>query len=212
MKRTCRAHGLAFLATLAVVAGRGEADDLTVDLTAYRAECGVSVRTEPEPGGNRVRVDWPIDAGESGRLVLDLRSGRPLFESLGIVTGGDASSYQSLLKGVDPVYFVTVGTRNAPGGRPPAMSVFNTFFDSPAQRPHRTYRAALEPKGASVRSHGRRASMVLDGLSAGPFRGSLHVTVYPGSRLVHVEAVMKTDREKCGLPLRRRARGGDATL
>ena len=37
-------------------------------------------------------------------------------------------------------------------------------------------------------------TVALSELSIGPFRGELHVTVYAGSRLVHVEAVVSTTK------------------
>jgi hypothetical protein len=166
-----------------------------VDLSGYRTDCGVGV--SPLDGG-RLKIEWPMGDGDSGRLVLDTTPGAALVESLSVVadspgTGPDA---RPVLERVEPVYFVTVGTRSAPPGRPPGMSVFNVFFDSPAQRPHQTYRAKLDVSRVRVTSEGCRASVILDGLTAGPFAGSLHLTVYPSGRLVHIEAVVGTNEER----------------
>src|SRR5205807_1935822 len=76
--------------------------------------------------------------------------------------------------------------------RPPGMSAFNTFFDAPAKRPHKAYKARLDLKSARVVGGGPRATIILGDLSAGPFAGTLQVTAYAGARLVHVEAVMGT--------------------
>src|SRR5689334_17095591 len=71
------------------------AGDIAVDLTGYRADCGVQVVERPVGEGQGISVEWPLtddpgdaahpDAAESGRLVLDLRPGRPLFGYLAIV-------------------------------------------------------------------------------------------------------------------------------
>ena len=89
--------------------------------------------------------------------------------------------------GLTPVTFLTVGTRDL------AAQGWNVFFDNPPRRPHQTFPAALDVKSAVVRSHGANTTVVLDGLTAGPFRGRLQFTVYPGCRLVHAEAVVRTD-------------------
>src|SRR5262249_30732575 len=87
----------------------------------------------------------------------------------------------------------TVGTRDL------SQQGWNAFFDNPPRRPHETFRAALEPKKVRVETRGRRGTVVLDGLTAGPFRGELQFTVYPGCRLVHAEAVASTDKDACAI-------------
>lgn len=89
--------------------------------------------------------------------------------------------------GVDPVTFVTVGTREASPDRPPGMSPFNNFFDSPARRPHSTHQARLTRQGARVSSQGRRATVALETLEAGPFRGTLDLTDFPVFRSGQIE-------------------------
>jgi hypothetical protein len=171
---------------------------VAVDLTGYNAECGVKISQTPAEAGAAINVEWPLgdEPAETGRLALDLRAGKPLFASLAILSR-DGRPAATLLEGVDPVTFVTVGTRVNPPGRPPGMSVFNVFFDSPANRLHQAYRSRLELDRALVTSQGRRARVALGTLTIGPFRGELHLTVYPGSRLVHVEAVVATSEEQC---------------
>ncbi|MBX6315707.1 MAG: hypothetical protein IRY99_22745, partial [Isosphaeraceae bacterium] len=163
------------------------AEAIRADLSGYRPEGGINVHQE----GDRLTIGWPLEEGEQGRLVLDLSGAGPLIASLGIApeAGGAAAP---VLEQVEPATFLTVGTRVAPPGRPPQMSAFNVFFDAPAQRPHETYKARLDLRRAKVTSQGRRATVALGELSAGPFAGELHLTVYAGARLVHVEAVVST--------------------
>src|SRR5262249_22984912 len=94
---------------------------------------------------------------------------------------------------VEPVTFLTVGTRQNPPGRPPGMSVFNVFFDKPATRPYRTYVSERETKQARVTSRGRRATVAMDRLSIGPFSGEFQLSFYAGCDLVHMEAVVATE-------------------
>jgi hypothetical protein len=164
-------------------------EPIVPDLSRYDAACGVEVQHVRD----RLVVDWPIAEGESGRLVLNLRPGIPPITSLGIVSGGGPPS--ELIRDGDPVVFVTAGTRVAAPGKPPGMSAFNEFFDSPARRPHATLLATLRKTFATVTSAGKRATITLGALSAGSFRGTWQITLYRGSPLVHLEAVLRTDED-----------------
>ena len=142
--------------------------------------------------GGRMMIAWPTAPGESGRVVLDLAEGRALFDRVEIVVDAPNPT-MNLLEKVDPAAFVVVGSRVNPPPIPPEMSVFNVFFDSPAQRPHQAYRVAWSgPKTARIITQGERASVAIGPIEAGPFRGEWVISVYSGSRLLHVEAVMST--------------------
>ncbi len=75
------------------------------------------------------------------------------------------------------------------------MSVFNVFFDTPANRPFQAYRSKLELKRVRVTSQGDRATVAIGDLTIGPFTGELRFTVYPGAALVHVESVIHTQED-----------------
>jgi hypothetical protein len=145
---------------------------------------------EVQQDGTRLRLRWPIAEREYGVLVVRQRAGQPLIEQLGIAASANGSA-TSLLGNVDPVLFLTVGIRDL------SKHGWNVFFDNPPRRPHETFAAVLKRERVQVENQGRRATVILDGLSAGPFRGELRVTVYAGCRLVNVEAVVSTDKEDC---------------
>lgn len=168
-----------------------EIANVSVDLSRYSAACGVNIR----PQAGRIDIHWPMERGEWGRVVLSLIPGQPLIESLAIANDATGNA-EPLLRGVDPVTFVTVGTREGTPGRPPAMSIWNEFFDRPAKRPFQTYSSRLELKPARVASEGRRATVTVGDLNIGPFNGELQFTFYATSRLVHVEAVVQTQEDR----------------
>jgi hypothetical protein len=96
-----------------------------------------------------------------------------------------------------PVFSVTTGTRVAPPGRPPEMSIWNTFFDNPGKRPHETHQSTFSP--TTVRfEHARdsRLSIIFDGLTIGPFSGELWITAFAGTPLLQVEAVVSTNQDR----------------
>jgi hypothetical protein len=162
-----------------------------VDVSRYSPACGVEVRAQ----ANHVNIGWPMAEGEFGRVTLNLNTNRPLIESFG-VAGSATGRPEPLLQNVEPVTFLTVGTREAPSGRPPTMSVWNVFFDKPAKRPFQTHVSRLKPKQVRVSSEGQRATVAIGDLTIGSFSGELEFAFYATSRLVHVEAIVSTHEDR----------------
>src|SRR5262249_7095957 len=123
---------------------------------------------------------------------LQLQANQPLIEELGMVKdAGDPATV--LLRNVNPLFLLTVGRRDL------STQGWNVFFDNPPRRPHKTFTAALDKKAVRVQSQGRRSTVIIDGLSAGPFHGDLRFTVYPDCRLIHTEAVVSTEEDACAI-------------
>jgi hypothetical protein len=175
-------------AVFALLAAAARAQPPVVDLSGHDPASGVTVRQDD----TRLRLTWPIAEGEHGVLVLQLRPAQPLIEELGLARTADGPS-TPLLRQVNPVTLLTVGSRDL------SKQGWNVFFDNPPLRPHETFVAVRDTKRVRARSHGRRCTVVLDGLSAGPFRGEMRFTVYPGCRLVHAEAVVRTEKDACAI-------------
>jgi hypothetical protein len=177
-----------FLGSMAVTRAQPSRSDMAVDLSAYQPASGVAIRQDD----SRLRITWPMAEGEHGVLVLQLNEKQPLIEELGIARAADRPA-TPLLRAVNPVTFVTVGSRDL------SKQGWNAFFDNPPRRAHETFRAVLARKKVRVQSQGRRSTVILEGLSAGPFQGDLRFTVYPGCRLVHTEAVVSTEKDACAI-------------
>ena len=166
------------------------AQDLKVDLSGYNPNCGVIIRTN----GLLLEAAWPMEQGEAGRMQLNFRAGGPLIELLG-TSKSTWGPPLPVVTNLQPVFFMTAGTRVPASGRPPDMSKWNVFFDNPSKRPHQDFASALDPKHVSVSGAGRQATIAIGDLTIGNFRGELHFTLYPGARLLHVEAVVATDED-----------------
>jgi hypothetical protein len=132
---------------------------------------------------------------EAGELVLDLRPEAPLICALGIAAR-PGSVPQPLVREADPSTFLIVGSRQNPPGRPPEMSVFNVFFDTPANRPFQSFEAKLTKTRVRVASQGIRATVAIGDVAVGPFVGELQFTVCRGVPLVHVETVIRTHDDR----------------
>ncbi len=174
------------------------AAEIPVDLSGFRAsnETGhdrtaVAVLHQ----GDQLHVSWPIAANTLGRLSFDLRPGEPLLKTIGEIAGFPTGPVKTIMSDLDPVFFVTVGSRENPPDRPPGMSIFNVFFDSPAKRPYQNYPSKLDLHSVRVTGGPDRATIAFGNLTAGPFSGELRFTVYSETRLFRVEAAMSTKQE-----------------
>ncbi len=188
--RSRRVAGTAALLVALLVSVHGRARDVAVELAGYSAGCGVDVMASV----TGVDVGWPLGNGERGRVRLDLREGRPLIGRIA-VSGDAEGAGVAVLESVDPVFFLTVGSRWTPPAKPDDQK-WAVFFDKPAKRPHQTHLSALDLERVRVTSAGRRATVALETLRAGPFSGALELTFYAGARLVHVEAVVETPEDR----------------
>ena len=177
------------LATLAVVGlclyGRYCAADVEIDLSAYHSESGVRVDTS----GQSLHARWPISKSQFGFLELELSGEHPLVRRLGLEDDDDQTHV--LLENVDPVTFITVGSRQ--GIRSKGWTV---FFDKVHKRPYQTYQADLEIQAVRVISQGSHTTVEINQLTAGPFRGKLCLTFYRGCELVHIEAALTTEQDR----------------
>lgn len=178
--------GVGLLATL--ILSSAATADIVADLSAYRPASGVAVRQD----GSRLSLRWPMAEGEHGNLVLELKAKEPLIAELGVARTADGPA-TPLLQKVKPATFLTVGVRDL------SKQGWNAFFDNPPRRPHETFPLVLDLKQVRVQSQGRRCTVIVDGATAGPFRGDLRFTVYPGCRLVHAEAVVSTEKDACAI-------------
>ncbi len=173
------------------------AADVAVDLSGFRASKAGEPAVVARHDGERLDVSWPSASGEtSTRLSFDLRPGAPLIKSIGVIKGPPNGPVNPVVTGLDPVFFVTVGSRVNPPGRPPGMSDFNVFFDNPASRPHADHRSKLDLRSVKVTGGPERATVAIGDLSAGPFSGELRFTVYAGMTMFRLDAAMSTKEQK----------------
>jgi hypothetical protein len=149
------------------------AASVPLDLTGVR----------PGPAGvereqDSVHITWPDDAGRRWRATFSLDPALPLLTS--IATNGVV-----VVSNARPFLDGETGKRR--GG-------WNAFFDYPGSHPEGTRRAqaVFRLRSATVRTVGERVEIFLDGMRMGIFDGGVVYTFYPGSRLIHQEAVLTT--------------------
>ncbi len=149
---------------------------------------GVAVHVSPES----VTFRWQLTTAGSTQGLLELtRSPKsPLIRRLGVVKSEPAT----VATDIEPVWFLTVGSRRVPPGKP-AWQKWMVFFDNPASRPHETYEMRSELDEIRV-SEDRGAVRIRCGkLKGGSFAGHAELILYPGCDLLHVAAVVRTDED-----------------
>jgi hypothetical protein len=125
-----------------------------------------------------VTIAWPDETGHQWTAVFSLNPAQPLVTSIG-------SGAEALVRGARPFYQGETGKRR--GG-------WYAFFDDPTTHPDGTrhVQSTVQLRGAVARSVGERVEIVFDGFRMGSFDGGIAFTFYPGSRLIHQEAVATT--------------------
>lgn len=151
-----------------------------VDMSGYNSACQVNVQLQ----GEMLSATWATSANQIVRIVLDLRPGLPLFNSMSMSLEG-SSTLRTITQNINPRFDVTIGTQTK-------TLVPYIFFDYVDTRPYTRYEADLSITRVTVTSSGRRVSISLSGLSAGSFSGDLVIHLYSGSPLIHMEAAMTT--------------------
>ena len=69
MKRITKAAAALVPLALAFTYDVSPDREVAVDLSGYDSRCGVTVASEP----GKLTIRWPVEVGEVGELVLDLR-------------------------------------------------------------------------------------------------------------------------------------------
>ncbi|GAB3659608.1 hypothetical protein GCM10028791_33080 [Echinicola sediminis] len=166
---------------LLVIATQAVLAQSRLDFSDFNKKAGALVSDE----GNLVKVTWPVGKGNTGTLLLNKETERPLFEEVFL---GTANSKSRIASNAAPLFLLTVGERDLS-----KESGWNIFFDRTAYKPHQTYRVSLKKETIKVSSQGQRTLIKVDKMEAGNFSGHLEITLYHGSPLINMAAVLSTE-------------------
>ena len=162
------------LSALAICPSPSIAQTVTLDTTQLRPG-PVSVTA----AADTVVVTWADETSRQWRATFSLDPARPLITS--ITAGGNP-----VVSEARPFYRGETGKRR--GG-------WNAFFDDPTAHPDGTrhVQATFTLRGARAQTIGDRVELLFDGMRMGGFEGGVAYTFFPGSRLIHQEAVLTTN-------------------
>jgi hypothetical protein len=163
-----------------------------VDVTDHIPQSRIKIESKD----NTLRLQWQTGPRATGQLVINTSGRGRLIRSLGIAEskGRDDLQFVSLLSEVDPSLQLTIGSRVGPPDKP-VEAKWQVFFDNPHKRPHESFVGKLDVKKIRMRSSATRATVSIDSIEAGPFRGSLEITLYDSCPLVRTDFVVQTDKD-----------------
>ncbi|MEO8110351.1 MAG: hypothetical protein ABI594_09970 [Ginsengibacter sp.] len=130
---------------------------------------------------NILTVSWPVAKNDFGKLLLDLAKDKPLFKSIQL-------GKKEIANDIDPAFILTIGKRDLI-----SQNGWNIFFDKVPLKPHESYAVKFEKDSASIRSEGAHTIIRISKMYAATFSGALEITLYNGSPLFNVAAVISTD-------------------
>jgi hypothetical protein len=158
-----------------------------VDLKNFSTKNGARVTVSDQ----LLQVQWPAGSEQNGKIILNLENNKPLFNSIGLVYGG---STREVVKNIDPVFLLTIGKRDLV-----SQNGWNIFFDKVPLKPHHTDRVNLEKKHAAISSSGSRTTIKIDEVIAENFKGWIEITLFNGSPLFNVAAVLSTSNDSTAI-------------
>lgn len=152
-----------------------------VDLKGFDKKSGVQATVS----GAMLYIEWPAGNAETAKVSIDLNKSNALIGSLGI---GTKEKQYTIAKNLDPAIILTVGKRDLV-----SQNGWNIFFDKTAYQKYQSYALKLDKTDVKVASNGSRTEVTVHGAKAGPFSGAIQFTLYNGSPLMNVAAVMSTN-------------------
>lgn len=181
-------HQLGLIVALVLTTAFRTPAQVSFNLSEYQPTAAIQVVTN---NNDSLRVTWPTAKNVRGEIILDLREGHPLIQSLALTEGRKLAKV--IATELDPVTTLTIGERD----RKKYEEAFRgmVFFENPRQKPHETYPVVLTKKSVRVSNDGPRLTVSIGEVSAGSFSGELRFTFYPNSPLIHAETVVKTKEE-----------------
>lgn len=169
------------LLLLLIISGWTLHAQVTVDLKGLNKKNGASATVK----GDLLAIAWPTGEKKTGKLVFDLAAGQPLFRSIELQEGG---KNHSVAAGLDATFLLTVGKRDLV-----SQNGWNIFFDKVPNKPFQSHRVEFDKRSVAVSSIGSRTVISMGALKAPGFSGTLEVTLYDGSPLMNVAAILSTE-------------------
>lgn len=153
---------------------------IPVDLSGLDSKSGVIAQVQ----GNDLALTWPTGKAQQGKVVLNLKAGQPLFKSIQL---GQKGALREIAANLHPSFILTIGKRDLV-----SQNGWNIFFDKVPKKPFQSYAIQFDKKEARLSSVGSQTIIRVSDLRAASFEGALEITLYNGSPLFNVAAVVST--------------------
>lgn len=160
---------------------------IPVDLLDFDKKAG-ALATVKE---STLEVTWPTGETAQGKIIIELQKESSLLKSVQLAQD---DAFQEIATNLDPAFLLTVGKRDLA-----KRNGWVIFFDNPPHLLHETHKVSLNKQNAKVITQGSRTHIVVQGASAGPFTGFIEFTLFNGSPLIKVEAVLTTQQDSLAI-------------
>ncbi len=136
--------------------------------------------------GNLVIVKWEAGNDTHAIIQLDMSGDAPLLRSLQLEKQGVTKTIGSSL---DPAFILTIGERNL------ERNGWTIFFDKVHERKYFSRPMELDKQSVGVSGKGSKTIIKLSSVSFSEFSGHLEITLFNGSPLINIAAVVKTQED-----------------
>ena len=157
------------------------AQESKVDLSGFKKN-GSQVRINQKI----ITITWPAGNNQTGKMLIDLAKDQALFKSVQLARG---KTFKEIGSDLDPAFVLTIGKRSLS----PSSGGWDVFFDRVPKKPFQSYPVSINKQSAKVTTNGQQTVVTIDGASANRFKGNIEITLYNGSPLFNVAAVMSTE-------------------
>ncbi|KQN34941.1 hypothetical protein ASE92_09900 [Pedobacter sp. Leaf41] len=153
----------------------------SVDLSAFKKN-GSEVTVNQKV----ITLTWPAGNNLTGKMLIDLEKDHPMLKSVQL---GNNKSFKEIGADLDAAFVLTIGKRSLS----PSSGGWDVFFDRVPKKPFQSYPVTIDKQHAKVSTNGQRTIITIDGANADRFKGTVEITLYNGSPLFNVAALMATD-------------------
>ncbi len=141
---------------------------------------------------NKITVEWPAGQTYFAKIIINLQEDLPLFHSILL---GKKNSLIEIAKNIDPVFVLRTGKRKLSA----ASAEWDIFFDNVFKKPYTTQLIEHRKTHASVITVGSRTVVRIGELKTDEFSGEMEITIYNGSPLLNIAAVMTTQKDSVAI-------------
>ena len=139
---------------------------------------------------NLISVEWNAGNNTQAIIQLDLKDNTSLIRFLKLEKAGMVKNIGSSL---DPAFILTTGQRNL------NRNGWVTFFDKVHEREYFSSAMKLDKQSIDISSIGSRTVITISEVSFNEFSGHLEITLFNGSPLINIAAVIKSQMDSTAI-------------
>lgn len=170
-----------FLTYILLLALSAHAQKSKVDISGYKHN-GTKLSVKEKI----ITLTWPAGGNQFGKIAIDLDKDHAMLKSVQLSNG---KIFKEIASNLDPAFILTVGKRSLS----PSSGGWDVFFDRVPKKPFQSYPVIIDKENAKIRTNGQRTIISISRAKADRFQGRVEITLYNGSPLFNLAAVLSTE-------------------